>query len=136
MQKKMIILNESVSSKVIKIWEFECVKEFLENQDSFDDRALEIIFRMQAHFVNKEFVRKTNLILNKLSVTKFEKLSDEFMSFGLESEALMQRAVEMIILNAQMEERFCSMYANLCRKITDKWSAPGETKPLNSHLIS
>ena len=64
-----------------------------------------------------------NLILNKLSVTKFDKLSDEFMSAGLDSEELMGRAVEMVVKKAQVEEHFCFMYADLCRKITDEWSS-------------
>ena len=64
-----------------------------------------------------------NLILNKLSVTKFDKLSDEFMSAGLDSEELMGRAVEMVVKKAQVEEHFCFMYADLCRKITDQWSS-------------
>lgn len=64
-----------------------------------------------------------NLILNKLSVTKFDKLSDEFMAAGLDSEELMGRAVEMVVKKAQVEEHFCFMYADLCRKITDQWSS-------------
>ncbi len=67
-------------------------------------------------------IRKANLILNKLSVTKFDKLSDEFMAVGLDTPELMQRAVEIIVSKAQMEEHFCFMYADLCRKITDKWA--------------
>lgn len=67
-------------------------------------------------------IRKANLILNKLSVTKFDKLSDEFMAVGLDTPELMQRAVEIIVSKAQMEEHFCFMYADLCRKITDKWT--------------
>ena len=71
-------------------------------------------------------LRKANLILNKLSVTKFDKLSDEFMAVGLDTPELMEKAVEMIVSKAQMEEHFCFMYANLCRKITDKWSVETE----------
>jgi len=66
---------------------------------------------------------KANLILNKLSMTKFDKLSDEFMAVGLDSEDLMDKAVEMIVQKAQLEEHFCFMYADLCRKITDQWSS-------------
>lgn len=81
-------------------------------------------------------VRKANLILNKLSVTKFEKLSDDFMSVGLDTPELMERAVEMIVLKAQMEEHFCFMYADLCRKITDRWgeSVPGDGKEQEEEL--
>lgn len=66
---------------------------------------------------------KANLILNKLSVTKFDKLSDEFMQVGLQgSDELLQRGVDIVVLKAQMEEHFCFMYADLCRKLTDLWS--------------
>ena len=65
---------------------------------------------------------KAKLILNKLSVTNFDKLSDEYMSVGLDSEELMSEAVKMIVQKAQVEEHFCFMYADLCRKITDQWS--------------
>ncbi len=65
--------------------------------------------------------------MNKLSLTKFDKLSDEFMAVGLDSDELMDRTVEMIVSKAQLEEHFCFMYADLCRKMTDVWSA-GTTK--------
>lgn len=72
-------------------------------------------------------VREATLILNKLSVTKFEKLSNEFMEVvGAEatfSTTLLKRTVELIVSKAQMEEHFCFMYADLCRKITDQWAS-------------
>jgi hypothetical protein len=43
------------------------------------------------------------MILNKLSVTNFDKLSDEFMAVGIDSEELMGRAVEMIVVCAQVQ---------------------------------
>eukprot|EP00606_Chrysophyceae_sp_TOSAG23-5_P001286 GSChrysophyteH2.ASY1.ANO1.888.1 assembled CDS len=71
-------------------------------------------------------ISKANLILNKLSVTKFEKLSDEFMKCGLHStDELIEKAVEMVVLKAQMEEHFCFMYADLCKKITELWTEGG-----------
>lgn len=35
----------------------------------------------------------------------------------------MGRAIDLIVLCAQMNEHFSFMYAELCRKITDKWSS-------------
>ena len=61
-------------------------------------------------------------ILNKLSVTNFDKLSDQFMAVGVDSKELMGKAIELIVVCAQMNEHFSFMYAELCRKITDKWS--------------
>ena len=70
-------------------------------------------------------VRKANAILNKLSVTNFEKLSDEFLAL-LQSDATtedaMHRGVEALVTKAQMEENFCFIYADLCRKIIDTWA--------------
>ena len=47
---------------------------------------------------------KAKMILNKLSVTNFHKLSDEFMGVGIDSEDLMGRAVEMIVVCAQVSD--------------------------------
>ena len=35
----------------------------------------------------------------------------------------MDRAVEMIVVCAQMNEHFSFMYADLCKRITDNWSS-------------
>ena len=84
-------------------------------------------FRFQADRLADEtdpdvIIIKARTILNKLSVTKFEKLSDEFISVGIDSSPeLVERAVEQIITKAQMEEHFCFMYADLCAKIHNEW---------------
>lgn len=85
-------------------------------------------------------IRRANLVLNKLSLTKFDKLTDEFISIlaglkppttsstesGSEDEAIdvdmLQRTVDMIVAKAQMEQHFSSMYADLCRKIIATWN--------------
>ena len=41
----------------------------------------------------------------------------------IDSEDMMDRAVEMIVVCAQMNEHFSFMYADLCRRITDNWSS-------------
>ncbi len=67
-------------------------------------------------------LKKANLALNQLSVEKFDKLSDRFMSCGIDrSEELINKAAHMIIMKAQLEEHFCFMYADLCRKIVNEW---------------
>ena len=69
-------------------------------------------------------IKKANLILNKLSLTNFDKLSDEFMAVGIvNNDETLNRAVDLIVLKAQMEEHFCFMYADLCRKMIDLWSS-------------
>jgi translation initiation factor 4G len=66
-------------------------------------------------------MQKAIAILNKLSVETFDKLSDQFLNIGMETEAIMCRVVDLIVSKAQMEEHFCFMYADLCKKITEKW---------------
>ena len=49
------------------------------------------------------------------------------MSVGLDaSDDLLGRGVDLIVLKAQMEEHFCFMYADLCRKITDMWTSEAD----------
>lgn len=68
-------------------------------------------------------INKANLTLNKLSVEKFDKLSDEFLSLGLHlEEELMNKTVDMIVKKAQLQQPFAFMYANLCQKITTQWN--------------
>ena len=69
-------------------------------------------------------IKRATLILNKLSVTKFEKLSNEFVeiiSVGDCDHDLLAKVVELLVTKAQMEEHFCFMYADLCRKIYKDW---------------
>lgn len=66
-------------------------------------------------------IHKATEILNKLSVESFERLSDQFLNIGMETEEIMGRVVDLIVSKAQMEEHFCFMYADLCKKITEKW---------------
>ena len=68
-------------------------------------------------------LQKATEILNKLSVDSFERLSDQFLNIGMETETIMSRVVDLIVSKAQMEEPFCFMYADLCKKITDKWNS-------------
>ena len=49
----------------------------------------------------------------------------------------MDRAVEMIVVCAQMNEHFSFMYADLCRRITDNWSSgtvDDEEESLGKHF--
>lgn len=100
----------------------------------FDFSKKENVFSLQKDRLADDtdpdvIVSKANLILNKLSVTKFDKLSDEFMSCGLaDSDDLLRRAVDMIVSKAQMEEHFCFMYADLCKKITELWAEGGKIR--------
>lgn len=96
------------------------------------------VFRVDASkIVNPDdpdvIIRKATLILNQLSETNFERLSDDFMAAGIDRHDLMGRVVEMIVMKAQLEEHFCNMYANLVRKMSKRWS---KTVPVSSDKTS
>lgn len=64
-------------------------------------------------------LKKALLILNKLSLTKFEKLSQEFVDTGIGlTPTTLSGAVNMIVDKAQSEPHFSSMYARLCFFLT------------------
>jgi len=89
------------------------------------------VFRYDPNRVHDEttadgVIHKAIALLNKLSPETFEKLSEQFMNIGMETEAIMSRVVDLIVSKAQMEEPFCFMYADLCKKITDKWTSPDD----------
>eukprot|EP00592_Proboscia_alata_P007131 CAMPEP_0194355702 /NCGR_PEP_ID=MMETSP0174-20130528/3572_1 /TAXON_ID=216777 /ORGANISM="Proboscia alata, Strain PI-D3" /LENGTH=957 /DNA_ID=CAMNT_0039125077 /DNA_START=111 /DNA_END=2984 /DNA_ORIENTATION=+ len=67
---------------------------------------------------NEEILRKALLVMNKLSLTKFEKLSDAFIATGIASnEVVLGMAIDQIVKKAQREPHFSAMYAALCLKI-------------------
>jgi len=67
----------------------------------------------------EEILRRALLILNKLSLTKFDKLSDAFINCGIGRDIdCLTGAVGMIVNKAQEEQHFASMYAGLCLKMS------------------
>ncbi len=63
-------------------------------------------------------LKKSLLILNKLSLTKFDKLSDAFIECGIgRNPACLTGAIELIVKKAQDEPHFAAMYAALCLKL-------------------
>jgi translation initiation factor 4G len=67
-----------------------------------------------------EILRKATLILNKLSLTKFDKLSDEFINCGIGRDVeTLTGAVGLIVNYAQEQQHFSSMYAGLCLKLAN-----------------
>ena len=67
----------------------------------------------------EEILRRALLILNKLSLTKFDKLSDDFINCGISRDIdCLAGAVGLIVNKAQEEQHFSSMYAGLCLKMS------------------
>lgn len=67
----------------------------------------------------EEVVRRALLILNKLSLTKFDKLSDEFIDCIGQDVDVLSSAVGLIVQKAQEEQHFSAMYAGLCLKLAN-----------------
>jgi translation initiation factor 4G len=64
-------------------------------------------------------LKKGLLIMNKLSLTKFEKLSDQFIDTGIgRNQECLTGAIELIVKKAQDEPHFAAMYAALCLKLS------------------
>jgi hypothetical protein len=61
--------------------------------------------------------------MNKLSPTNFEKLSKEFLSLEIQRDDVLAAVVNMIVDKAQLQQNFCFMYAELCKKIVDSFSS-------------
>lgn len=68
----------------------------------------------------EEVLRQAMLILNKLSLTKFDKLSDAFIDCGIGRDVeTLTGAVGLIVTYAQEQQHFSSMYAGLCLKLAN-----------------
>jgi len=63
-------------------------------------------------------IKRARALLNKLSMEKFDKLSAEFVNVGFTSDALLWRAIDIIVAKAQEEVHFSSMYAELCLRLS------------------
>lgn len=68
----------------------------------------------------EDVLKKAMLILNKLSLTKFDKLSDEFINCGVGRDLeCLTDAVGLIVKYAHEQQHFSSMYAGLCLKLAN-----------------
>lgn len=84
-------------------------------------------------------LRKSLLILNKLSLTKFDKLSDKFIATGIgRNETCLAGAIELVVKKAQDEPHFAAMYAALCLKLSRTpmdFEEPGKKKRFKKMLL-
>ncbi|KAF1319728.1 Eukaryotic translation initiation factor, partial [Globisporangium splendens] len=63
-------------------------------------------------------LKEAKAILNKLSIEKFEKLSNELIAVAVRNIDVLTGVIETIILKAKMEWHFSTMYAELCTKMS------------------
>jgi len=64
-----------------------------------------------------EVMRNARSLLNKLTLEKFDRLSNEFVNLPFTSPAMLEAAVDLVLDKAQMEQHFGAMYADLCLKM-------------------
>ncbi|CAH0479591.1 unnamed protein product [Peronospora belbahrii] len=62
-------------------------------------------------------LKEAKAILNKLSIEKFDKLSDQLIEVAVRGLEVLKGVIEMVIAKAQNEWHFSTMYAELCAKI-------------------
>lgn len=89
---------------------------------------------------NDVVFKNSLLILNKLSLTKFEKLSDAFIATGIgRNEECLAGAIELVVTKAQDEPHFAAMYAALCLKLSRTpmdFEPEGKMKRFKKMLLS
>ena len=73
--------------------------------------------RAQTH--NEKVMKEIRAILNKLTLTNFDKLSDDVVAIELTDPEELKSMVAIIFDKALEEAHFCNMYARLCNKIKD-----------------
>ncbi|KAL0268186.1 UNVERIFIED_CONTAM: hypothetical protein PYX00_010221 [Menopon gallinae] len=82
---------------------------------------------------NDVIFRKVQGILNKLTPDKFEKLSDDILAIDLSSYCVLKGVILLIFKKALDEPKFSSMYAQLCKRLSEE--APNSEPPEESNTF-
>ncbi|KAI4500440.1 hypothetical protein M0802_004402 [Mischocyttarus mexicanus] len=69
---------------------------------------------------NDLIFRKVRGILNKLTPEKFAKLSNDLLNFELNSNVILKGVIFLIFEKALDEPKYSSMYAQLCKRLSDE----------------
>jgi translation initiation factor 4G len=69
---------------------------------------------------NEIFKGKVRSILNKLTPEKFDRLFDQVLALGIDDGKILRLAIDEIFDKALGEVVFCSMYAELCFRLSEK----------------
>jgi translation initiation factor 4G len=98
------------------------------------------VFQGMEHVAKDEtdddVLKQALLILNKLSLTTFDKLSDAFVDTGIgRSTECLTGAIKLILEKAQSEPHFANMYAMLCLKLS-KTEFGGNKKTFKKLLLT
>jgi translation initiation factor 4G len=57
--------------------------------------------------------------LNKLSEENFDSISNKLINIGVISVEALKMVIKLIFEKALLEPKFCKMYAELCRKMSE-----------------
>ncbi|CAM9356568.1 unnamed protein product, partial [Chrysoparadoxa australica] len=60
-------------------------------------------------------LRKALVILNKMTLEKFDRLSQQFMNVGLDNDEILREVVSILVSKGQVESHFAAMYSQLCK---------------------
>jgi hypothetical protein len=80
----------------------------------------------------EEILSKTRLILNKISLTTLDRMTDDFIESGQveTNDEVRKEVIHLLIQKSQREHHFGPMYAELCAKIAK------QIKPFKKELLS
>lgn len=67
---------------------------------------------------HKLVIKNVTGVLNKLTLGKFEQLSDEIVNVGAINEEILKDIIKLVFDKALIEPKFSSMYADLCKKLS------------------
>ncbi|KAI9097074.1 armadillo-type protein [Phlyctochytrium arcticum] len=64
--------------------------------------------------------RNVNGLLNKLTIDRFDSISDQIMNVGITRESILKGVIEQIFETNLIEPQFSAMYASLCSKLSQE----------------
>ncbi len=65
-------------------------------------------------------IRNSRSLLNKLTIEKFDRISDKMLSLEVEDTDTLVSVIDLIFDKACDENKFCEMYARLCSKLSQQ----------------
>ncbi|KAJ3219449.1 hypothetical protein HDU67_001280 [Dinochytrium kinnereticum] len=65
-------------------------------------------------------VKKAKGLLNKLTIEKFDTISDQFLALPITTQSLLKKIIELIFDKALDEHHFQNMYGRLCQKLSSE----------------
>ncbi|KAI8847491.1 armadillo-type protein, partial [Chytridium lagenaria] len=64
--------------------------------------------------------KKAKGLLNKLTIEKFDTISDQFLALPINTQSLLKKVIELVFDKALDEHHFQNMYGRLCQKLSNE----------------